>query len=113
VNVEALATIVVCAALIACSALAGISVMKRGVASKGATGTLGSVLSMMDPATGAPTRQEAAAAREEQKQQRHEAAESGKGFGPYGVYGGKVTIQGPPAPGKPAPGAPVKRTDIF
>ena len=36
------------------------SLMRRGVNSRGATGTLGSVLSMIDPATGAPTKQEAA-----------------------------------------------------
>jgi hypothetical protein len=111
---EALATIVVCAALIAGFTLAGISAMKRGVSSKGATGTLGSVLSMMDPATGAPTRQEAAAAREEQKQQRHEATESGQGFGPDGIYNGKITIQNPArVRPKEAPGPEVKGPDIF
>jgi hypothetical protein len=107
------------------------SLMKRGVNSKGATGTLGSVLSMIDPATGAPTKQEAAAAREEQKQQRHESTESGKGFDRDGVYGGRIVISaaGPPAgdahqparlpdgttdgPKEACPAPEVKRPDII
>jgi hypothetical protein len=110
---EALATVVACIALIAGFTLAGISVLKKGVSSRGATGTLGSVLSMMDPATGAPTRQEAAAAREEQKQQRHESTESGKGFDRDGVYGGKITIKGPVTPKDAGPGADVRGADII
>jgi hypothetical protein len=130
-NVEAVATVVACLALIAGFTLAGMSLMKRGVSSKGATGTLGSARSMIDPATGAPTKQEAAAAREEQKQQRHESTESGKDFDRDGVHGGRIVIsaagpraghahQPPPLPDgmtdgpkEAGPAPEVKRTDII
>ena len=90
---EVVAVLAVSLVLIAGFTLAGMSVMKRGVSSRGATGTLGSVLSMIDPATGVPTMQEAAAAREELKQRRHEFTESGKGLDENGPYGGKIIIR--------------------
>src|SRR4029453_17390721 len=76
----------------------------RHPAGKGATGTLGSVLSIMD-STGVPTREEVAAAVEEQKQMRLEAYSAGPGDDGAGPYGGSITIraQGRPAP-EPAPG---------
>ena len=76
---EILGTVLVCLAIVVGFTLAGMSALRRGVNPKGATGTLGSALSMIDPATGAPTRQEAAAAREELKQRRHETSQSGNG----------------------------------
>lgn len=104
-------TVLACLALIAGFTLAGMSVLKRG-GLPGATGTLGSVLGMIDPATGAPTREESAAAREELKQRRHEAAQSGKGPDHNEPYSGKITIRVAghvaAAPGKPGgtPGFP-------
>jgi hypothetical protein len=103
---DAALTVMACIAVIAGFTLAGMSVLKRGGNPKGATGTLGSALSMIDPATGAPTREEAAAAREELKQRRHESTQSGKGPDPNEAYTGKITIQaaGPAGagPGKQA-----------
>ena len=96
---EILGTALVCAAVIVGFTLAGMSALRRGGNPKGATGTLGSVLGMIDPA-GAPTRQEAAAAREELKQQRHEASQSGKGPDHGDPYSGRITL-----PAK-APGGP-------
>ena len=92
-------TVLACLALIAGFTLAGMSVLKRGGNPKGATGTLGSALGMIDPATGAPTREEAAAAREELKQRRHESTQSGKGPDHNEAYTGKITIR---AAGHPA-----------
>ena len=112
-DMDGVLTVAACLALIAGFTLAGMSVMKRGGNPKGATGTLGSALSMIDPATGAPTRGAAAAAREELKQRRHESTQSGKGADHDEAYAGKITIRaaGRPAaaPGKPAaaPGKPV------
>jgi hypothetical protein len=90
---DALLTVLACLALIAGFTLAGMSVLKRGGNPKGATGTLGSALGMIDPATGAPTREEAAAAREELKQRRHESTQSGKGPDHNEAYTGKITIR--------------------
>jgi hypothetical protein len=116
VTLEAVATVVLCVVLIAGFTLAGMSLMKRGVNSRGATGTLGSVLGMID-LTGVPTRQEAAAAREELKQRRHEAPESGRGPDGNGVYDGKIIIAAPNttagAPAEAAPAAEVKGKDII
>jgi hypothetical protein len=92
-GLEVVAIAVVCLAVIAGFTLAGMSVLKRGVNTRGATGTLGSALSMIDPATGAPTREEAAAAREELKQRRHESTQSGKGPDHNEAYTGKITIR--------------------
>jgi hypothetical protein len=91
-GLEMVLTGLACLALIVGFTLAGMSVMKRGGRS-GATGTLGSVLSMIDPATGAPTRAESAAAREELKQRRHESTQSGKGLDHNEAYTGKITIR--------------------
>jgi hypothetical protein len=121
---DALLTVLACLALIAGLTLAGMSVLKRGGNPKGATGTLGSALGMIDPATGAPTREEAAAAREELKQRRHESTQSGKGPDHNEAYTGKITIRAagrpPVVPGIPAAGrtntgaaADVKRTDTI
>jgi hypothetical protein len=88
-GLEMVLTGLACLALIVGFTLAGMSVMKRGGHS-GATGTLGSVLSMIDPATGAPTRAESAAAREELKQRRHESTHSGKGLDHNEAYTGKI-----------------------
>jgi hypothetical protein len=103
---DALLTVLACLALIAGFTLAGMSVLKRGGNPKGATGTLGSALGMIDPATGAPTREEAAAAREELKQRRHESTQSGKGPDHNEAYTGKITIR---AAGRP-PAVPGKET---
>lgn len=103
---DAVLTAVACLALVAGFTLAGMSVLKRGGNPKGATGTLGSALSMIDPGTGAPTRQEAAAAREELKQRRHESTQSGDGPDHNEAYTGKITIRAAfrpaPVPGKQA-----------
>jgi hypothetical protein len=109
---EVLGTALVCVAVIVGFTLAGMRALQRGGKPKGATGTLGSVLSMIDPATGAPTRQEAAAAREELKQQRHESSQSGKG--PESSYprSGKITV--PAAHPAPAPSErPAKKADTI
>lgn len=102
---DALLTVVACLALIAAFTLAGMSVLKRGGNARGATGTLGSVLGVFD-ATGAPTRAESAAAREELKQRRHESMQSGNGPDHNEAYTGKITIralrQPAAAPGQPA-----------
>ncbi|MGP4031162.1 hypothetical protein [Pseudarthrobacter sp. 1C304] len=89
---EVLGTVFACLAVIVGFTLAGMSTLRRGGNAKGATGTLGSVLGMMDPATGAPTRQEAAAAREELKQQRHESSQSGTGPNHGDPYSGRITL---------------------
>ncbi|WP_346926475.1 hypothetical protein [uncultured Arthrobacter sp.] len=89
---EILGTVLACLAVIVGFTLAGMSALRRGGNPKGATGTLGSVLGMMDPATGAPTRQEAAAAREELKQQRHESSQSGTGPDHGDPYSGRITL---------------------
>lgn len=96
---EAMLTVLACLAIITGFTLAGMAALRRGGNPKGATGTLGSVLSMIDPATGAPTKQEAAAAREELKQQRHESTQSGKGADHTDAYAGKIVIRAahPPA----------------
>lgn len=72
-GIEAVFSAAVSLALIVGSIWAGTRLVQKGVPSKGATGTLGSVLSMIEPATGAPTRMEAAAAIEEMRQRRHES----------------------------------------
>jgi hypothetical protein len=105
---EILGTVLVCVAVVVGFTLAGMSALRRGGNPKGATGTLGSVLGMIDPATGAPTRQEAAAAREELKQQRHETSQSGSGPDHGDPYSGRITL-----PAK-APGGPqVKGPDVI
>jgi hypothetical protein len=121
---DAVLTVMACIAVIAGFTLAGMSVLKRGVNTRGATGTLGSALSMIDPATGAPTREEAAAAREELKQRRHESAQSGKGPDHNEAYTGKITIRAarrtaaapgipPAAPTETGAAADVKGTDTI
>ncbi|MBT2584800.1 hypothetical protein [Arthrobacter sp. ISL-95] len=86
---------VISLALIMGSIWAGTRLMQKGVPSKGATGTLGSVLSMIEPATGAPTRLEAAAAIEEMRQRRHESLSAGPGTAGRDVFGGKVVLAPP------------------
>jgi hypothetical protein len=105
---EILGTVLACLAVIAGFTAAGMSVLKRGGNPRGATGTLGSVLGMIDPATGAPTREEAAAAREELKQRRHESAQAGSGPDPRDPYSGKIIL----APKMPAE-SPVKGPDTI
>ena len=105
---EILGTVLVCLAVILGFTLAGMSTLRRGGNPKGATGTLGSVLGMMDPATGAPTRHEAAAAREELKQQRHEASRSGNGPDHSDPYSGRITL-----PAKPPAEQQVKPADTI
>lgn len=95
-GLEMVLTWLACLALIVGFTLAGMSVMKRG-GHPGATSTLGSVLSMIDPATGAPTREESAAAREELKQRRHESTQSGRGPDHNEAYTGKIIIRAAPA----------------
>jgi hypothetical protein len=108
---DALLTVVACLALVAGFTLAGMSVLKRRGSAKGAPGTLGSVLGILD-ATGAPTRTESAAAREELKQRRHESAQSGKGPDHNEAYTGKITIRAvrPPAAAPEQPAAVPNKT---
>ena len=54
-------------------------------------------------ATGAPTRQEAAAAREELTQQRHASSQSGNGPDHSDPYSGRITLPAPAAPEAEAP----------
>ncbi|MEV7603861.1 hypothetical protein AB0N65_00285 [Paenarthrobacter sp. NPDC089322] len=84
---------IVSVALILGSIWAGTRVVQRGVPTKGATGTLGSVLSMIDPSTGAPTKVESAAAVEELRQRRHERYSEGPGVPGGDPYDGKVTLR--------------------
>jgi hypothetical protein len=87
--------VVIGLALILGSIWAGTRLLQKGVPSKGATGTLGSVLSMIEPATGAPTSMEAAAAIEEMRQRRHESLSAGPGTADRDVLGGKVVLHKP------------------
>lgn len=66
----------------------------RPPAGSGGSGPLGSVLSIMD-STGIPTREEAAAAVEEQKQMRLEAYSAGPGGNDGDPYRGHVSIRAP------------------
>lgn len=66
----------------------------RPPAGRGSSGSLGSVLSIMD-STGVPTREEAAAAVEEQKQMRLEAYSAGPGDDDGDPYRGHVSIRAP------------------
>lgn len=100
-GIESAIPIVVSLALIVGSIWAGTRLVSKGVPSKGATGTLGSVLSMIEPATGAPTRMEAAAAIEEMRQRRHESLSAGPGTANRDVFGGKVVLP-PPVRKSPA-----------
>jgi hypothetical protein len=109
-GLEMVLTGLACLALIGGFTLAGMSVMKRS-GFPGATGTLGSVLSMIDPATGAPTRAESAAAREELKQRRHESTHSGKGLDHNEAYTGKITIR-PAGPAGEVPQMRAVRPDF-
>ncbi|MFW0771818.1 hypothetical protein ACLRGI_01455 [Paenarthrobacter nitroguajacolicus] len=93
--IDALVPIVVSLALIFGSIWAGTRLVMKGVPAKGATGTLGSVLSMIEPATGAPTRMEAAAAIEEMRQRRHESLSAGPGTADGELFSGKVVLTRP------------------
>lgn len=95
---ESVMTAVVSLALIVGSVWAGTRLVQKGVSAKGATGTLGSVLSMIEPATGAPTKMEAAAAREEMRQRRHEKLVAGPGTAGVGLFAEKVVL--PPSADK-------------
>lgn len=78
---------------IICGAIwAGNRMVQKGIPAKGATGTLGSVLSMIEPATGAPTRMEAAAALEELRQRRHEHLSAGSGNIHDELLAGKIVL---------------------
>jgi hypothetical protein len=66
----------------------------RPPAGRASSGALGSVLSIMD-STGVPTREEAAAAVEEQKQMRLEAYSAGPGTNDGDPYRGRVRIRAP------------------
>ena len=70
---------------------------------RGGSGALGSVLSIMD-STGVPTREEAAAAVEEQKQMRLEAYSAGPGRNDGDPYSGYVRIRAPRTPRPPDAG---------
>ena len=91
-GMESVMSAVVSLALIVGSVWAGTRLVQKGVSAKGATGTLGSVLSMIEPATGAPTKMEAAAAREEMRQRRHEKLVAGPGTAEVGLFAGKVVL---------------------
>lgn len=95
-GIDTVVAIVVSVALIFGSLWAGTRLVQRGIPAKGATGTLGSVLSMVEPATGAPTRVEAAAAMEEMRQHRHERLSAGPGAASDGLFGGKVILSSKP-----------------
>ncbi|MFJ5957556.1 hypothetical protein ACIQC5_16555 [Paenarthrobacter sp. NPDC092416] len=107
-GIETVVAVVVSFALIAGSIWAGTRLVQHGVSHKGATGTLGSVLSMIEPATGAPTRQEAAAALEEIRQQRHERLSAGPGSLGGDPYDGKMWL---PPSGMAGPGQPASDDD--
>ncbi|MDR6986412.1 hypothetical protein J2Y66_000882 [Paenarthrobacter nitroguajacolicus] len=96
-GMDAVVAIVVSATLIVGSIWAGTRLVQRGVPAKGATGTLGSVLSMIEPATGAPTRIEAAAAIEEMRQRRHEKLSTGAALQHDELMSGKVVLPGSPS----------------
>ncbi|MFE4194472.1 hypothetical protein ACFRJ9_01270 [Paenarthrobacter sp. NPDC056912] len=93
-GIDAVVAVVVSVALIFGSLWAGTRLVQRGIPAKGATGTLGSVLSMIEPATGAPTRVEAAAAIEEMRQRRHERLSAGPGTAADGLFSGRVILPG-------------------
>ncbi|WP_090824821.1 MULTISPECIES: hypothetical protein [unclassified Arthrobacter] len=97
-GIDAVVAVVVCVALVLGSIWAGTRLVQRGVPAKGATGTLGSVLSMVEPATGAPTRVEAAAALEEMRQRRHQNLSAGPGPAGQELLGGKVVLPNPAGP---------------
>ncbi|WP_231745490.1 hypothetical protein [Arthrobacter sp. EpRS71] len=101
-GIEAVFSAMVSLALIVGAIWAGTRLVQKGVPSKGATGTLGSVLSMIEPATGVPTRMEAAAAIEEMRQRRHESLSAGPGAAGQEVFGGRVVLPRPDR--KPAEG---------
>jgi hypothetical protein len=101
-GMDAAFAIAVSTALILCSIWAGTRLVQRGVSAKGATGTLGSVLSMIEPATGAPTRIEAAAALEEMRQRRHEMPSAEPGPLHEEIMSGKVVLPMRPLPPRDA-----------
>ncbi|WP_426302110.1 hypothetical protein [Arthrobacter sp. R-11] len=92
VLVTVLVTVLVCVGVVLAAIWSGTRMVSRGGMAKGATGTFGSVLGMIDPATGAPTNVEAAAAREELKQQRHEVYSEGPGGHGVDLAGGKIVL---------------------
>ncbi|WP_162943757.1 hypothetical protein [Arthrobacter celericrescens] len=94
-GIDAVVTVLVCVGVVLAAIWAGTRMVSRGGMAKGATGTFGSVLGMIDPATGAPTKVEAAAAREEMKQQRHEVYSEGPGGHGVDLIGGKVRLPKP------------------
>lgn len=94
-GIDAVVQAVVSLALILGSIWAGTRLILKGVPAQGATGTLGSVLSMIEPATGAPTRLEAAAALEEMRQRRHESLSAGPGTPEGDLFSGKVVLPRP------------------
>ncbi|MGR0161680.1 hypothetical protein [Paenarthrobacter nitroguajacolicus] len=94
-GIDAVVPAVISLALILGSIWAGTRLVGKGVSAKGATGTLGSVLSMIEPATGAPTRMEAAAALEEMRQRRHESLSAGSGTADGDLFSGKVVLPRP------------------
>jgi hypothetical protein len=91
-GMEGMVTAVVCLGLVLGSIWAGVRVVTKGVPAKGATGTLGSVLSMIEPSTGVPTRWESAAAVEEMRQRRHEQLSAGPRNPGGDPYDGKIVL---------------------
>lgn len=91
-GIDTVVAAVVSVALIMGSIWAGTRLMQRGVPAKGATRTLGSVLSMIEPATGAPTKLEAAAAIEEMRQRRHKKLSAGPDSPGGDLFAGKVVL---------------------
>ncbi|MGW9415483.1 hypothetical protein [Arthrobacter cupressi] len=94
-GIDVLVTVLICVGVVFAAIWSGTRMVSRGGLAKGATGTFGSVLGMIDPATGAPTKVEAAAAREEMKQQRHQVYSEGPGGHGVELIGGKVTLPEP------------------
>ncbi|ERI38337.1 hypothetical protein M707_06195 [Arthrobacter sp. AK-YN10] len=91
-GMEGVISAVVSLGLVLTSIWAGVRLVGRGVPAKGATGTLGSVLSMIEPATGAPTRWESAAAVEEMRQRRHEHLTAGPRVPGGDPYDGRIVL---------------------
>jgi hypothetical protein len=94
-GIDVLVAVAICVGVVLAAIWSGTRIVSRGSLAKGATGTLGSVLGMIDPATGAPTKVEAAAAREEMKQQRHERLSEGPGGHGVDLSGGKIVLPPP------------------
>ncbi len=91
-GIDAVVTGLLCVGVVLAAIWAGTRMVSRGGLAKGAAGTFASVLGMIDPATGAPTKVEAAAAREDMKQKRHEVYSEGPGGHGVDLAGGQVVL---------------------